>query len=155
VLVERGELAEAQATLDAYGHDDASGAKGNLAGALADQLQARRLNGAGRGPDPDFDGWLRIARLLHATGNEHAAAREAEAALGWARVWSTPGHRGQALTISGLIRGGDEGLAHLHEAVAQLERSPARRELARSLVELGAALRRRRFGARNRRALTH
>jgi DNA-binding CsgD family transcriptional regulator len=44
--------------------------------------------------------------------------------------------------VSGLIRGGDEGLAQLHEAVAQLERSPARRELARSLIELGGALRR-------------
>ena len=31
----------------------------------------------------------------------------------------------------------------MHEAVGHLERSPARRELARSLVELGAALRRR------------
>ena len=64
------------------------------------------------------------------------------AALGWARTWGTPGYLGQALTVSGLIRGGDEGLAQLHEAVAQLERSPARRELARSLIELGAALRR-------------
>ena len=86
-------------------------------------------------PDPDFDGWLRIARLLHATGDEESAAREAEAALSWARTWGTPGYLGQALTVSGLIRGGDEGLAQLHEAVAQLERSPARRELARSLID--------------------
>ena len=93
-------------------------------------------------PDPDFDGWLRTARLLHATGDAASAAREAESALGWARTSGTPGYLGQALTVSGLIRGGDEGLAQLHEAVAQLERSPARRELARSLIELGAALRR-------------
>jgi DNA-binding NarL/FixJ family response regulator len=33
-------------------------------------------------------------------------------------------------------------MAQLREAVAQLDRSPARRELARSLTELGAALRR-------------
>ena len=42
-----------------------------------------------------------------------------------------------------MIRGGDEGLELLREAVAELERSPAKRELAVSLVELGAALRRR------------
>jgi DNA-binding CsgD family transcriptional regulator len=58
-------------------------------------------------------------------------------------VWDTPGYVGQALTTSGLILGGDEGLARLRDAVTQLERSPARLELARSLVELGAALRRR------------
>jgi DNA-binding CsgD family transcriptional regulator len=58
-------------------------------------------------------------------------------------VWGTPGNLGQALTDSALILGGDEGLERLREAVAHLERSPARRELARSLVELGAALRRR------------
>jgi DNA-binding CsgD family transcriptional regulator len=45
--------------------------------------------------------------------------------------------------VSGLVAGGDGGLADLRAAVEQLERSPARRELARSLVELGGALRRR------------
>jgi DNA-binding CsgD family transcriptional regulator len=117
-------------------------ARGDLRGALTDQLEARRLQGD-QAPNADFDGWLRIARLLHATGDEPAAAREAEAALGWARTWATPGHLGQALTVSGLILGGDDGVAQLHDAVGHLERSPARRELARSLVELGAAMRRR------------
>ena len=148
---------ESTASLAAAGGEDASepggellystrsnlrAAQGDLAGALTDQLEARRLNG-GQTPDPDFDGWLRIGRLLHATGDQQAAAREAEAALSWVRIWGTPGHIGQALTVSGLIIGGDEGIAQLHEAVAQLDRSPARRELARALVELGAALRRR------------
>ena len=156
VLVERAELGEAEAILTACSAEDAIGgelllstrsnlraAHGDPAGALADQREARRLRGVGTGPDPDFDGWLRIARLLHATGDEPTAAREADAALSWARTWGTPGYLGQALTVSGLIRGGDEGMTQLQEAVAQLERSPARRELARSLVELGAALRRR------------
>ena len=155
MLVERAELVEAQAILTACSAEDAIGgelllstrsnlraARGDLDGALADQREARRLRGDGMAPDPDFDGWLRTARLLHATGDAASAAREAESALGWARTWGTPGYLGQALTVSGLIRGGDEGLAQLHEAVAQLERSPARRELARSLIELGAALRR-------------
>jgi DNA-binding CsgD family transcriptional regulator len=105
------------------------------------QLESRARRGGE--PDPDFEGWLRLALLLHATGDAPAAAREAEAALGWARVWDTPAYVGQALTVSGLIAGGDDGLARLPDAVAQLERSPARLELPRTLVELGAALRRR------------
>jgi ATP/maltotriose-dependent transcriptional regulator MalT len=159
VLVERGELEEAQAVLAASGGEDAittgvdwlyyarsivRAARGDMDGALADQLASRPPDsGSVAAPDPDFDGWVRIARLLHATGNEAAAMREADAALDWARVWDTPGYIGQALTASGLILGGDEGLARLRDGVAQLERSPARRELAGALVELGAALRRR------------
>ena len=114
-------------------------AQGRPHAALADQLASRV---EAQVPDPDFDGWLRIARLLHATGDAQAAAREADAALDWARVWDTPGHVGQALTVHGLITGGDAGLAALRDAVEHLRRSPARLQLARSLVELGAALRR-------------
>ena len=89
VLVERGELQAAQALLVASGGegDDAAhhggelllstrsnlrAARGDLHGALADQIEARRLQGDGLMPNPDFDGWLRIARLLHATGDEQA-----------------------------------------------------------------------------------
>ena len=160
VLVERGELDEAQAVLAAAGEDaiasdvgaelllssrsNLRAARGDPRAALTDQLEARRRRGGEiLVPDPDFDGWLRIARLLHATGDEKSAAREANEALSWARIWGTPGYIGQALTVSGLILGGDAGLALLQDAVEHLERSPARRELARSLVELGAALRRR------------
>jgi DNA-binding CsgD family transcriptional regulator len=173
VLIERDRLDEARTALAASGTDatapDRGGemllsvrsmlraAQGDLRGALADQLESRRRRGDGATADPDFDGWLRVARLLQATGDPEAAAGEAEAALRWARVWGTPGSVGPALTVSGLIVGGEDGLARLREAVAQLERSPARRELARSLVELGAALRRRgeRIAAREplRRAL--
>jgi DNA-binding CsgD family transcriptional regulator len=159
VLVERGALEEAQSVLAASGGADAiatgdawplyarsilRAANGDMNGALADQLASRPPgSGSVAAPDPDFDGWLRIARLRHATGDESAALREADAALDWARVWDTPGYIGQALQTSGLILGGDEGLARLRDAVTQLERSPARLELARSLVDLGAALRRR------------
>jgi DNA-binding CsgD family transcriptional regulator len=159
VLAERGELDEAQAALEAW--DDAKftsadrvaelllscrsrlrAAQGDVRGALADQLETRRLSGEGLAPDPDFEGWLRIVRLLHATGDEAGATREADAALRWARGWGAPGYIGQAMTVAGLVAGGEEGLALLREAVEHLERSPARRELALSLVELGAALRR-------------
>jgi DNA-binding NarL/FixJ family response regulator len=50
--------------------------------------------------------------------------------------------RGIALRAAGLIAGGDEGIERLRESVSVLSGSPARYELARSLVELGASLRR-------------
>jgi DNA-binding CsgD family transcriptional regulator len=159
VLVERDALAEAEAVLEASGFGGATGvdrggelmlstrsilrlAQGDLRAALDDQLESRRPRGAPT-PDPDFDGWLRIARLRHLLGDAEEAAREADQALAWARTWGTDAYIGQALTVAGLVRGGDEGLAALRDAVAHLERSPARRELARSLIELGGALRRR------------
>jgi tetratricopeptide (TPR) repeat protein len=160
VLVDRGGLDEAHAVLDAVMPEGGAGphvggelllstrshlraASGDARGALADQLAARATYGPFTNPDPNFPGWLRLARMLHATGDAEEARRESDAALAYARVWDTPGYIGQALTVAGLLRGGDEGLELLREAVAELERSPARRELAVSLVELGAALRRR------------
>ena len=96
VLVERGELDEAQAVLEprrgagcdrvrssapsyfSRSRSNLRAARGDPHGALADQLESRRRRGGEiLTPDPDFDGWLRIARLLHATGDEAAAAREA------------------------------------------------------------------------------
>ena len=117
-------------------------ALGDVSGALADQQEARRRQGEGLPIDPDFGGWLRLAMLLHAAGDAVAARREADAALAYARTFGTPGYLGQALTVVGVLEGGDAGLATLREAVEQLERSPARRELACSLLELGGALRR-------------
>jgi len=57
-------------------------------------------------------------------------------------VTATPGSIGQAQTVAGVLAGGSAGIETLHEAVERLERSPARWELARSLVDLGGALRR-------------
>ena len=147
VLVERGALDEAQAVLEAAGGADplapdrggdlllstrsiVRAAQGDLPGALADQVESRRRRGDGFQADPDFDGWIRIVRLLHLTGDAAAAQAEADAALEWARTWGTPGAIGQALATTGPIRGGDAGIAILRDAVEQLERSPARRELA-------------------------
>jgi DNA-binding CsgD family transcriptional regulator len=160
VLIERGGLDEAQTVLEASGGAEATAsdrgseillsarsmlraAQGDASAALADQLESRGRRGDEQAPDPDFDGWLRIALLSNATGDAPAAVREADAALRWARVWNTPAYVGQASTVAGLVASGDEGLARLRDAVERLERSPARRELARSLVALGAALRRR------------
>jgi DNA-binding CsgD family transcriptional regulator len=55
--------------------------------------------------------------------------------------WGTPSSIGVGLRTQGLLAT-DGGLERLREAVATLERSPARLELAQALVDLGAALRR-------------
>jgi DNA-binding CsgD family transcriptional regulator len=57
-------------------------------------------------------------------------------------VFGAPRALGIALRAAGLARGGPEGLALLRESVAALDRSPALLERARSMAELGAALRR-------------
>jgi DNA-binding CsgD family transcriptional regulator len=163
VLVEAGQLDEAEAILAAGGwqgplSDDRETnvllasrsrlrfARGDHRGALADALEARRRLRRPDGGDTNWDGWLRIALLRRVLGEPDEARAEAEALLAAARRFDTPGAVGQALRGCGLIEGGRAGLELLHEAVAQLERSPARLEHAHALVDLGAALRR--LGAR-------
>jgi len=72
------------------------------------------------------------AEARRLTTEELAAARR----VGHARA------AGGALRALGLLEGGAKGIKRLHEAVAALERSEARLEHARALVDLGAALRR-------------
>jgi DNA-binding CsgD family transcriptional regulator len=68
------------------------------------------------------------------------------------RRWGDPQAIGGALRVLGLVEGGETGVELLREAVELLADSEARLEHARSLVELGAALRRsnRRREARQR-----
>jgi DNA-binding NarL/FixJ family response regulator len=74
---------------------------------------------------------------------DHDAARELAAAeLAQARGWGTPSALACALRTAGLATGGDEGIELLREAARAGAHSPARLEHARSLTELGAALRR-------------
>lgn len=61
-----------------------------------------------------------------------------------ARSVGFPRGVGVGLRTAGLLARGEEGIGLLREAVATLESSPARLEYARSLVELGAGLRRQR-----------
>jgi DNA-binding CsgD family transcriptional regulator len=59
-----------------------------------------------------------------------------------ARSWGAPRTLGRALRVAGLAEGGERGLMLLREASTVLARSPARLERAKTLVELGAAVRR-------------
>ena len=69
-------------------------AAGDAHGALADQLEYRAAPGRAARSDPSTAGSGSLG-CCHATGDEAAAAREAEAALAWARVWDTPGTSGR------------------------------------------------------------
>ncbi len=60
-----------------------------------------------------------------------------------ARAIGLPRPLGIALRASGMLQGGEAGIELLRESVSVLESSEARLQLARSMVELGAALRRR------------
>jgi DNA-binding CsgD family transcriptional regulator len=164
VLAERGEPAAAGAVLDEFG---ASGqlpehqvmnpalhfrarvrlAQGRDDDALADAREVGRRYeriDLRRAVPP----WRSLAAVLLAgKGEQDRALALAQEELELAQRWDTPLARGLALRGLGLVKG-DLGL--LHAAVQELERSPSRLELARGLVDLGAALRRagRRTGCR-------
>jgi DNA-binding CsgD family transcriptional regulator len=92
---------------------------------------------------PAFRGWRsRSALAMHALGHAEEARRLAREELELARRWGTPRPIGIALRTLALLEGGPEGEAHLREAVDVLVVSSARLEHARTLVELGSALRR-------------
>jgi DNA-binding CsgD family transcriptional regulator len=83
---------------------------------------------------------LALASL--ALGDRDRARELAREELELSRRWGTARAIGISLRTLGLAEGGDEGIARLRESVAVLEPSGARLEHARSLVELGAAIRR-------------
>ncbi len=82
------------------------------------------------------------ARGLAAIGDREQARQLAEEEVRLARLVGAPRALGVALRTLGLIEGGEEALQPLREAEEVLAASPARLEHARTLVELGAALRR-------------
>jgi ATP/maltotriose-dependent transcriptional regulator MalT len=87
--------------------------------------------------------WRSNAALGFLTlGDRDEANRLAAEDLELARDWGAPSGVGAALRVSALVEEGEEQVPRLREAVAVLETSPARLELARALTDLGAALRR-------------
>jgi DNA-binding CsgD family transcriptional regulator len=79
---------------------------------------------------------------LLALANLDEARRLAKEELELARRFGAPTAIGVALRAVGLAEEGVSRIERLREAVAVLEGSPAQIELARTLTELGAALRR-------------
>jgi DNA-binding CsgD family transcriptional regulator len=83
-----------------------------------------------------------LALALLALDRREEAITVAKEELELAREWGAPRPIGVALRVRGLAQGGEDGIASLRESLAVLEPSSAKLERARTLVELGAALRR-------------
>jgi DNA-binding CsgD family transcriptional regulator len=115
--------------------------RGERAPAVAD-LQAFARTCAALRVGPAMSSWrstLALALPLEARGEaERLVAEE----LALARGTGLPRPYGIALRAAGILRPGSDGIRALQRSVNVLERTEARLERARALVELGAALRR-------------
>jgi DNA-binding CsgD family transcriptional regulator len=116
-------------------------ALGDREGAIAD-LRAVAAIFVPFGATPRFTRWRSNLALLLPESERAEALSLVEDELAQARAVESPGAESAALRALGLLRGGDEGVATLRESVAVVRDAPTRLELARSLAELGAALRR-------------
>ncbi|HEX3189125.1 MAG TPA: AAA family ATPase [Streptosporangiaceae bacterium] len=161
VAIEAGELDEARALLELIPPGPA-GVLTVLAPAAAGRLSLAR--GDGQQALTCFqaclamfgaDVWgieIRDVGYLHARsgaaqawlllGHRDQARTLAEAELADARISGGPRALGIALRVAGLAAGGADGLDLLSESVDVLRGSPALLERAKSIAELGAALRR-------------
>jgi DNA-binding CsgD family transcriptional regulator len=163
IAVECGNLEEAQALLDLLPQEGWSAgvatvlipaARGRLhlaqdrpAEALADfQICGEMFSVELWGVELRDVGYLHArsgaAQALLRLGQREPAYAWAEEELADVRVFGTPRAMGVACRVAGLAHGGEHGMELLGESVAVLEASPAQLERAKSLVELGAALRR-------------
>jgi DNA-binding CsgD family transcriptional regulator len=116
---------------------------GDAAGALEDLRECGRRQLAVPAPSPAVLPWRAEGALAaHALGQEREARELAAEELRLARAVGAPRALGNALRAAGVVTGGEHGIALLEQAVATLERSPARLEWARALVDLGATRRR-------------
>jgi DNA-binding CsgD family transcriptional regulator len=160
-LLERGSAHEAEKVLAEHGLDTTTEpqtaaatslycirsrlhlAHGRPKEALADIERCRDLIEATGLTAPAFVEWRTdLALALLALDNQELARHVTAEDLALSREFGAPRELGMALRISGLIEGGDSGLDLLGESVEVLSRSQASLELAKSQVELGAALRR-------------
>jgi DNA-binding CsgD family transcriptional regulator len=173
VLVERGAPERAEAELAAAGMAEASGTAfptgqllcsrgrarfvaGRPGDALADLMAAGRHLRTLHVNSPAVVAWRSDAALAHlALGEREQARALAEEEVALARAFGAPRALGCALRVSGLVVGGDPGIAYLREAVAFLAESGAPLEHARALTDLGGALRRHGLRSEARAPLRH
>jgi DNA-binding CsgD family transcriptional regulator len=117
-------------------------AQGRPAEALMDAYAAGNLMSATIS-NPGCCGWRSSAALALAALDRGAEALVmVEGELADARRFGIRDAEGTALRTLGLVTGGTEGLKALRDSVAALELAEGRLEHARSVLELGAALRR-------------
>jgi DNA-binding CsgD family transcriptional regulator/tetratricopeptide (TPR) repeat protein len=111
--------------------------------ALEDLIACSRLEQEWDIRTPAFSTWRADAVPLLASLDRHDEARAlAREELERCRAFGAPGPLGASLRTLGIVESGDSGISLLEQAVAHLQRSPARLEHALALLELGAAMRR-------------
>jgi len=160
VLTNRGELDEAEATLAELGVPEdvprsghmifflgARGwtrlARGEYEGARADYERLGDLMESFGMRNPAMLAWRsHLALVLLALERQDDALALAREEVELARVWGAPRAIGVALRTRGLVEDGEAGVEMLRESLSVLEGSSAQLERARTLVELGSALRR-------------
>ena len=160
VLTNRGELDEAEAVLAELGLPEdvaesghlifflgARGwvrlARGNLEGARSDFERLGRCMDAFELRNPAVVAWRsHLALALLGLGRRDEALELAREEVELARAWRAKRPIGVALRAQGVAEGGEAGIGLLRESLEVLKSSSAKLELARTMVELGAALRR-------------
>ena len=153
IQVERGDLAAARASADVVEVPPTADVSRLLLGArlglmLAEgrdeevvALAERYRQYFPRIVNPAWAPWRPpAAEALARLGRAGEALELIRADLEQARIWGAPGAIGRALRVQGVIER-EAGIPALEESVRVLDGSPARLELAKSLVALGTALR--------------
>ena len=158
-LLERGDLAGAEAAIQQAGPPQLSGSavvnallysRGRLRlaqarprEALDDFLLCGARQDAWGAPNPALFPWRSSAALAQLALEQEERARElVEEEVKLARAFGAPRALGLATRTQGVVIGGREGLTLLESAVEVLDTSAARLEHAHALVDLGAAQRR-------------
>jgi DNA-binding CsgD family transcriptional regulator len=159
VLLERGELAEAEALVDEVTvHEGFRSlpcwptlleararvrlASGERSSAIAIWREVGEIWDRSQVSNPNVSSWRSELALLLAEDDPAAARNLVDQELALARRAGSSRAVGIALRTRGLLAGGEMGLEDLAAAASALERSPAMLEHARALTDLGAALRR-------------
>jgi DNA-binding CsgD family transcriptional regulator len=159
VLTNRGEIDEADATLAELGVPEdvprsghmifflgARGwvrlARGDVEGARSDYERLGELMESFGMRNPAMLAWRsHLALSLSALERHDDALELAREEVELARAWGAPRAVGVALRTQALAETGEARIETLRESLRVLERSSARLERARTLVELGSALR--------------
>jgi DNA-binding CsgD family transcriptional regulator len=167
-LIERGEIDAARAELAERGLDGevpyawattplllARGrlhtAAGDYAAAIRDLTDTGERAEAWGVRNPAMHAWRSsLVMALARVGERDRAIELAEEEIEQARRWGAARAIGVSLRAAGIAHGGDRGVELLRESVSVLESSSAPLEHARSLAELGSALRRARRPAEAR-----
>jgi len=115
--------------------------RGDIAGGLDELLKVGRLFEAVGGRNPALIAWRTHASLaLLRLGKREQARRLATEDLELARQWAAPRALSVSLRTTGLVLGGNKGLASLEEAVEVVADTPAMLDHAKARTEFGAAL---------------